>query len=201
MRITGAQNYREPRDSISHDLLTLVQAWEMLPFLIPNQLSEPLEYVSGIAPDLILFSGGDDLNESSKRDQNEFRLLQMAIDQGIPVFGICRGLQLLNSHFGGKTVKAEGHVASHHQVYINREFELFFGKKAIVNSFHNHVVDPASLAEEMRIVAKDDYGRIEALVHKTLPLMAVMWHPERSCPGPELKPVVEKLINEKVFWR
>jgi len=49
------------------------------------------------------------------RDQTEEILLKEALARGLPVFGVCRGLQVINRHYGGavSAVLPEPHVGDH----------------------------------------------------------------------------------------
>ena len=53
------------------------------------------EYLEYIQPDGILLSGGNDIGEVKLRDKLEFQLLSWAL-KNIPIFGICRGMQIIN---------------------------------------------------------------------------------------------------------
>lgn len=101
-----------------------------------------------------------------------------------PIFGICRGLQTLNVAFGGTLHQ---HLWRHpyskekteliHKIYIkNLEGEEAYVDYS-VNSFHHQAI--ANLAEGFEAIAISEDGIIEAIVHKTSPISAVQWHPER----------------------
>ena len=59
-----------------------------------------------------------------RRDEFENSLVTYCIKEGIPILGICRGMQFLNNFFGGKIRKVNGHVASSHK--INNFSEFYF---------------------------------------------------------------------------
>ena len=111
MRVTEAPDYKEPRDALSHDLSALFDAWGMLPVPVPNTLSEPATFLDELSPDLLVLTGGDDLGGTSERDETEKRLFAGALERNLPVLGICRGMHLINDHFGGRTQPVAGHVA------------------------------------------------------------------------------------------
>ena len=102
----------------------------------------------------------------------------------MPIFGICRGLQTLNVHFGG-TLKQ--HLWRHpvsknkedlvHDVLV-KELDSSNEIKFKSNSFHHQAIN--KLGEDLEVYAKAEDGIIEAILHTKLPIAAVQWHPERS---------------------
>jgi len=180
MRVTEAAGYNEPRDSISHDWLNILSAWGMSPLLVPNIGTDPDAFFSVHAPQLLILTGGEDIGTSIIRDANEARLLDAAIERHLPVFGVCRGLQFINAHLGGSLGRVENHVAKPHSVHVTSTWHKFYGTDVEVNSYHNTSVPPKGLASSLIATAHDSDGNIEAAMHTTLPIAAVMWHPERK---------------------
>lgn len=180
MRVTEAIGYSEPRDSISHDWLELMSLWGMTPILIPNIGARACDYIATQRPDILVLTGGEDIGLSPARDATETALLDMALKTALPVFGVCRGLQFINQYFGGELTTVEGHVATPHKVIMSSEWMTYYGAEQIVNSYHNIGIDNDGLAEELMATARDSSGSIEAVEHRSHPLCAVMWHPERQ---------------------
>jgi putative glutamine amidotransferase len=130
------------------------------------------------------------------RDEMEFRALDCALEHGMPVFGICRGAQLLNVHFGGTLYQDIGtqrpgdlehqQTASWgrhaHAVVVEPESllcSLVGERRLFINSFHHQAVK--DVGRELRVVARADDGLIEAIEHTRYPwLLGVQWHPERN---------------------
>jgi carbamoyl-phosphate synthase small subunit len=102
------------------------------------------------------------------------------INNGIPIFGICLGHQILGLAFGGKTFKLKfGHRGANQPVK-DRET----GRVEITSQNHGFAVDPDSLPSEVsvnRINLND--GTVEGMRHKRKPIYCVQYHPEAS-PGP-----------------
>ncbi len=106
----------------------------------------------------------------------------------IPIIGICRGLQTLNVHFGGKLYQhLRNHPFSNPNTQRIHQVDLYskdgskvltsYGKKYRVNSTHHQGI--SSLANVFNVCAIADDGLIEGISHKSLPIVAVQWHPER----------------------
>ncbi|ASR37740.1 hypothetical protein BAY61_25140 [Prauserella marina] len=124
----------------------------------------------------VLFTGGDDRAEfggaTAERDGMERHVLRYAIEQALPVVGVCRGMQLLLRAFGSELVAVPGHVGSTHALTGE------FGPRA-VNSFHRWAA--LGVPEGFRVTAR--CGEVvEAVAHETLALTGIMWHPERAEP-------------------
>jgi gamma-glutamyl-gamma-aminobutyrate hydrolase PuuD len=193
-RIADNPTYVERRDALAHDWSVLFAAYDILPILVPNAATDPSAYLSLDATGLLL-TGGDDMGPASQptlRDATEFRLLEGALARKLPVFGVCRGLQVLNRHFGGQveTSLPEPHVGDHDVTLDN-------GAVQRVNSFHNQGVVTAGLSPQLRAFAQTGGGVIEALRHPSLPVTAVQWHPERPSPSAVLdRSLIEEWLNQ-----
>lgn len=160
----------------------------------------------------MVLSGGDDVSphyysekpgdstiNSPARDRWELELFKRAYDRGMPVLGICRGMQLINVALGGTLYQdvnehpdiGENHGPAetdytHHYIKIDeksRLFDVLCSSKIEVNSFHHQAIK--RLASSLRVVAVSESGVIEAVedIGKKF-ILGVQWHPE-------------ELINEK----
>ncbi|MDD5932041.1 MAG: gamma-glutamyl-gamma-aminobutyrate hydrolase family protein [Oscillospiraceae bacterium] len=118
------------------------------------------------------------------RDALEMQLIGEFLARGRPVLGICRGLQMLNVYFGGTLIQhVEGHsaVGGRDTLHASRiapsVLRELYGSELTVNSAHHQAAD--RLGSGLRAVQWAPDGVIEALVHSSLPVWAVQWHPER----------------------
>ena len=126
--------------------------------------------------------GSQGINRS--RDARELRALCQFLAAGRPVFGICRGMQLLNVALGGtlhqdipnhaRTEEADRFHGSHTTDPVLR---ALYGERFVVNSSHHQSVD--RLGEGLSPVQWAEDGTIEAIRHASLPVFGVQWHPER----------------------
>lgn len=197
MRETVAPQYPEKRDAISHDWVHFLDGLGITPVFLPNVLSDPAGYLEKVNAKGLLLTGGDDLGplpredtceavEPPERDQTEHAVLDCALESDLPVFGVCRGLQIINVHLGGGLVRdlspLGDHAATVHPV------ELLFdptGKVGTLpyfdtNSYHRQGVVLNCLGDDLEAFAVAEHDVVEGLVHKHLPLTAVQWHPERQ---------------------
>lgn len=128
------------------------------------------------------------------RDAWELALLAGARERGIPVFGICRGLQLINVACGGTlhqhlpdAIGTERHrigggVFAENVVEVDGGTRLagILGEGPVtVHSYHHQGVD--RVGDGLRVSARDDSGLVQAFEAPGDDyLVAVQWHPEEN---------------------
>ena len=174
------------------------------------------------AMDALLLSGGADIDPARYgeapagsrdaepgRDALEDEAFRAALEAGVPVLGVCRGLQAINVFAGGSLVQhLEGHESSAYPspAVTRHRLELTDGSRLAailgdssdlqVNSYHHQAITPDRLAPGLRISAvaeHADAGRLVEGVESTDPdrwLVGVQCHPERTESSP---PVFERL--------
>jgi putative glutamine amidotransferase len=136
-----------------------------------------------------------------ERDHLELALARHAVDAGLPLLAICRGLQVLNVALGGTlhqhlpSVGIHGHGAPEagggpglHDVVVEPRSRLAaaLGHAGVVSgcvSIHHQA--PDQIAPALVAVARGPDGLIEALETRPGPrwVLAVQWHPERTAAG------------------
>lgn len=179
MRVTNAKNYDEPRDTISRDWSNyMIQAFPKSKWMfIPNINENVIDFIQKWNLNVIILSGGDDIGLYPKRDNTELLLLEYALNNNIPIIGICRGLQLIHHYFGGKLINGDDNFTKVHRAK-NHTIEIKNSIKKI-NSFHSNKIDEESLHKSFRILARSmDDKSIEAITNENI--IAFMWHPERD---------------------
>jgi putative glutamine amidotransferase len=128
----------------------------------------------------LVLSGGSDLGTHPERDSLERMLIDDALRRGLPVFGICRGLQVLNVHLGGSLFEDIPNHRQPHDVAIapgSRLFNTVGSLTCPVNSRHHQAVD--RLAPGLAVTARSADGIIEAIEDTSGRwVFAVQWHPE-----------------------
>lgn len=200
----------------------------MLPCVMePEAVTAVLQVADGV-----LFSGGGDIlslaygeepheqskYQDSKRDAAEIALARQALAMKLPIFGICRGQQLLNVALGGtlyqdistqvpdaiKHVSEGLDVLLQHTITIEEDSLLarVFGTTTMaVNSWHHQAVK--TLGNGLRISARAHDGVVEALESTDgTPLLTLQCHPE-ECTGayPVFQRVFDWLVTEARAYR
>tara|TARA_B100000579_G_scaffold145919_2_gene118373 strand:- start:782 stop:1411 length:630 start_codon:yes stop_codon:yes gene_type:complete len=200
-RVHYIKEYKEYRDQLDQKWSEFFSEIGILQILLPNNSKLFIDNsIDNLKLNGVILSGGEFLNEHDKdyndgqkrRDEFENSLVTYCIKEGIPILGICRGMQFLNNFFGGKIRKVNGHVASSHK--INNFSEFSFPK--LVNSFHNYGINHEDVPSNFEILATDQEGNVEAFSDKKNNLMGIMWHPERNNPfeDNDIK-LIKKIFN------
>jgi len=181
-----------------------------LPVLIPCGLQD--ETLRGIYErlDALFIPGGPDVdpknynaephpalgNVDPIRDATELKVIRWAVDDDLPIFGVCRGHQVMNVALGGTLIqdipslvqtdllhdqeKGLSPARIAHEVTIqpdSRLAEIVGSTRIEVNSLHHQAVERA--APNTHVTAYSPDGVVEAL---ELPdhnfVLSVQWHPE-----------------------
>jgi putative glutamine amidotransferase len=150
------------------------------------------------------------------RDEHEMALVTAAVDAGVPILAICRGLQVLNVACGGSLVQdipssvagavthqvAMPKSAIAHEVWINRgsllwkllEERLEGGDTCGVNSRHHQSVK--TLAPGFVVSATAPDGVIEAIERPDVSFcVAVQWHPENFWRTGEFRELFQGFVD------
>ena len=179
--------------------------------------------------DGLLLSGGSDLDPAyygeeqnpelgptiPERDAFEIALVGLALRRGIPVFGICRGMQVLNVALGGTLYQDlpsqwDGDVLKHRQAtskwQATHEVEVregsyiaeVMGRDVVkVNSYHHQGVK--DLAEGLVVTGRSTDGVVEAVEAKDFSerwLLGVQWHAEAMRgAGPQQESLFEAHVS------
>lgn len=189
MRSTNAAEYDEPRQAISIDWLSWLQTFGIMPILVPFGLQNYDAYFK-LNPSGLLLTGGDSVgslatesmgHQPTSRDRAEFAIIKQAIASHIPILGVCRGMQILNTYFGGSLCRSleMNHLKAHDIIFQKDIFKYKVHDRITVNSFHNHGIYPKQLAKEFTVIASSNDGCIEYMEHKNLAITGIHWHPER----------------------
>lgn len=143
-------------------------------------------------------------NVDSRLDLIDEQMTKYAIKSKKPLLGICRGLQTINVFSGGSLHQdlddlnvAHNSVKDNHEVIIEKHPLFDFEGSIMVNSYHHQAIK--DVAPSFDVVGRHIDGTIEMIVHKTLPIFAVQWHPEIDSElqySNNIFDVFAKLINE-----
>lgn len=185
-RIMYENTVNEKRDALSHDWYPFLK--EALPeadwMILPNLGNDIISYIQDWKLSGFILTGGNDIGAEPARDTTENTLIEYALSRNLPLFGVCRGLQLLYTYFGGRLVNCPGnHEQKRHIVAVNKQIMGEWGNEIYeVNSFHKFGITAETLTEKMYPFAQSSDSLVEGLLIPETRIIAVMWHPEREKP-------------------
>jgi anthranilate synthase len=136
----------------------------------------PLEMLAEIRPDLILVSPGP----GRPRDFGVPDLILHAASKGIPVFGVCLGLQGMVEAFGGElgVLDYPMHGKPSRIRHLNRGIFEGMPEEFTVGRYHSLYAIPEKLPACLEVTAQTADGVIMGVRHRELPMEAVQFHPE-----------------------
>ena len=177
-RIILNKDYPEVREALDVRWGTIFEELDFIPVILPyNYDFTKFEF------DGVILSGGNDIGEVKFRDKFEYKLIEHCITNDIPLFGLCRGMQIIAKYFNNSFKKVENQVAIKHNIIVNKKsiYKHYLDKLISVNSYHNYAVDLKN--DEFIISAwNEDKTIIKAIEHKSYKIFAQMWHSEREEP-------------------
>lgn len=179
-------------------------------------ISNGLLLSGGVDVDPSRYGRGDDANLCEidlERDTLEFYIINYALENKMPILGICRGMQIMNVALGGSLIvdiprEVKDHVEhsnnipedSYHRIIIDKSsylYKIIQSDEEIVNSSHHQSVD--KLGKNLKISAKAADGVAEAMEWQDKKNMAwflgVQWHPERLINKNASSPILDEFIK------
>lgn len=194
---------------LNHAYLEAIRRFGGVPVVIPAEATEEEQAFLLSRCDGLLLTGGDDIDPglygeeilnstvvpAPVRDVGEPRLLAMATERNMPIFGICRGMQIMNVYFGGTlyqdipaqlpncpghSMEKPDHRTCHDcHVAPNSPLAKWTGRETIqVNSHHHQSVK--AVASGFAVMGTCSDGIVEAIWKPDAAFIcAVQWHPEK----------------------
>jgi GMP synthase (glutamine-hydrolysing) len=127
-----------------------------------------------LAPRGLVLSGGPASVYEPGAPQPDPDIFQL----GIPILGICYGLQLIGYHFGGKVARATRREYGRAQLWITDHSDLFAGVPSPTTVWMSHGDVLESLPEGFQCLAFTENSSIAAVRHRELRIWGVQFHPE-----------------------
>ena len=172
-RVHFDQKTKERRDSLDQRWSQFLEKCGFISIVISNNSNFTI-FRKKINFDGILFTGGNSLikygGSAIERDFLEKEILKYSIKKKIPLIGVCRGMQVIQDYFNTRLVRVKNQVSP-------RQVIVFKKKKTTVNSFHDY--GSYENTKNFKTLAFSNERIIKAFHHIKLPILGIMWHPER----------------------
>lgn len=201
-RVEQLSDREERRDCLDQAWIRLLWQIDCLPIPIANSVEDVSLLMEMLGIEGILLTGGNDLailaeatNSAPERDATEKLLMELAAERDIPVFGVCRGLQIMAHHYGSKLSRITEHAATQHPIAVRDNQRVRLSARETVNSFHHYGVHLEHLNQSLIPLATAPDGTVEAIAHRTRRQAAVMWHPERDPQNPHDREMIRNFFN------
>ncbi|MCG7840720.1 MAG: GMP synthase subunit A [Methanomassiliicoccales archaeon] len=152
--------------------------WRVLKYLkvetriIPN--NTPFEKLAGVDA-LVLSGGAPDVASEAGRMGNNGEYLDKA---DFPILGICAGMHIMTTHFGGSTGPAIRAEFGRTRLYVDEPDHLFSELPKDFDVWESHNDEVKIVPEGFQILAHSDTCRVEAMRSLKRPLYALQFHPE-----------------------
>ncbi|MDO4292660.1 MAG: gamma-glutamyl-gamma-aminobutyrate hydrolase family protein [Eubacteriales bacterium] len=170
----------QPDEAAGWDALLLPGGGDLDPALLPDDPSLS-SYTQRAHPSCTDIDPG--------LDRKQLALLALFAREKKPVLGICKGMQLINIHFGGGLCQDLPQAARHRRLKSDQlhsscalpgsVLARLYGERFFVNSAHHQGI--TFTGPDISVLQHSDDGVPEAILHKSLPVLGLQWHPERLC--------------------
>ena len=132
-----------------------------------------LEQVRALGPKGLILSGGPCSVYDADAPAADPRLLEM----GLPVLGICYGLQFIVHHLGGRVEPAPAREYGHAEVQVLTETPLFHGLPRTLQVWMSHGDEAKTLPEGFLLTAQTA-NALAGIANESRRIWAVQFHPE-----------------------
>ncbi|MBJ3775064.1 anthranilate synthase component I [Acuticoccus mangrovi] len=128
-------------------------------------------------PDIVVMSPGP----GTPSDFDCTATIRLAEAHGLPIFGVCLGLQAIVEASGGTLSQLDVPMHGKPSTLEVSDGSILFagiGGPITVGRYHSLVADPAHLPDTLKVTARSEDGAIMAVEHSEAPMLAVQFHPE-----------------------
>jgi GMP synthase (glutamine-hydrolyzing) (EC 6.3.5.2) len=143
---------------------------EILPF------NASVEEILKHNPKGIIFSGGP----ASVYEPDAPKPDEKVYDLGLPILGICYGLQLITHHFGGEVIKADKHEYGKAELEVLDHEDLFYNIPHYTQVWMSHADKVVKLPEGFEVIGRTFNAPFAAVRNKEKKIWGVQFHPEVS---------------------
>jgi GMP synthase-like glutamine amidotransferase len=179
LKIVVVNNYKEPTQierAVQNIERCTGQSTEKIDFDEPDLQSRVAEF----EPNLVILTGSSSLlSKPRTRElfQPEIDLVRKA---KFPVLGICYGHQIIGSAFDVPIRDLGQMLRGYEKVSVVKKHPLFDGLPSELVVAESHRQELTRVPDGFHHLAQSTTSKVEAVVHRSIPIYGVQFHPERS---------------------
>ncbi len=171
-----------------HELLLILDFGSQYTQLIARRVRErsvyceihpfnvPVEKIRAMAPKGIIMSGGP----ASLTQDDSPRVGGELLELGVPILGVCYGLQMIGELCGGSVVKARNREYGPATINVSDDSDLFAGMEKSFKVWMSHGDKVDDMPKGFAPLARTDNAPLAAVADKSRRIYGVQFHPEVS---------------------
>lgn len=180
MKILLINNYQQGNET---------ETFEALQKALARHSVERRRYHPGMSFDddgkeLIILSGGggegSEINDKYRQDKLWYEgQMKYVLSAKKPILGICMGFEVIARAYGSQVVQLKEYVTGFKELASTKTGQSFI-KNNKINQYENHIWRVPTISPKDFDVLADSENGIEMIKHKTRPILATQFHPERG---------------------
>jgi anthranilate/para-aminobenzoate synthase component II len=180
MKILLINNYQQNNETATYEALKLALAGHD----VKIQRYKPGIKFADKGKDLIILSGGggegSEINDQYSKDKLWYQdQINYILSADTPILGICMGFEVIARAYGSKVVQMKDYVTGFRRVVLTKKGLESLDKK-LLTQYENHRWYVPDVSSQQFEVLGDSATGIEIIKHKSRPIFATQFHPEKG---------------------
>lgn len=143
---------------------------------------------------LIILSGASNLFTVKEHEETLDGEIDLILNSGKPIIGICYGCELIARAFGAKLEKMDTEKRGVVKVKILKKDKIFYDLESFT-AYEAHHWIVKEIPDELEPLATSEHG-IEIFRHKNLPVYGIQFHPEKELGANVTKQIFNNIVKE-----
>jgi anthranilate/para-aminobenzoate synthase component II len=180
MKILLINNYQQNNETATYEALKLALAGHE----VKIQRYKPGLRFDDAGKDLVILSGGggegSEINDQYSKDKLWYEdQINYILSSQKPILGICMGFEVIARAYGSKVIEMKDYITGFRRVVSTKRGIESFNKK-LLTQYENHIWHVPQVPSKYFEVLADSATGVEIIKHKTRPIFATQFHPEKG---------------------